>query len=102
MRRPGTVWTVDWAGRPAAGPEVGHLVRHISARGIVTGFFRVTSVRQVNVRKPLPEGYSARYRVGASRVGDRRPEGEAWDWTLTAFPRKPKPPIDKDPFSPLL
>lgn len=105
MRRAGTTWTLDWAG--GAEPTVGQVIRCCRADGIVKGYWRLTSVRLVKHRKPLPDGYIARYRIGVRFVSNdihevRRLTGAGAAWTLYEHPRKPKPTIAHDPFSPLL
>jgi len=102
MRRAGTTWTLDWAGKRQ--PEVGHVVRRVREDATVAGFWRLTSVRLVRNRKPLPDGYVARYRVGVQFVAKARHElhGISVDWTMYDHPRKPKPSIAQDRFSPLL
>lgn len=101
MRRAGTTWTLDWAGESS--PEVGHVVRRVRSNGIVAGFWRLTSVRLVRNRKPLPEGYVARYRIGVEFVAKKRSDlrGDV-NWTMYDHPAKPKPSITHDRFSPLL
>lgn len=104
MRRTGPAWNLDWAGDGA--PEVGHVVRRVRTDATVAGFWRLTSVRLVRNRKPLPEGYVARYRIGVEFVGKIRRDlhiaGIGVDWTMYDHPRKPKPSIDHARFSPLL
>jgi hypothetical protein len=111
MRR-GKQWTVDWGaeGGGPSSPAVGHIVHRITPTEACGGYWRVTSVRQVKVRKPLPPIYAARYRIGIEEIG----EPERVDWTMRDHPRRPKPrpfppmrgrlPADpsRDPFSPLL
>lgn len=101
MRRRGTTWTLDWAGESP--PEVGHVVRRVRDNGIVAGFWRLTSVRLVRNRKPLPEGYVARYRIGVEFVAKKRGDLQGGvNWTMYDHPAKPRPSITHDRFSPLL
>lgn len=54
------VYTIDvYAG--GVHPSVGHVIRRLSARGVVLGFLRVLAVRSVRVR--VSRGEEARYRV---------------------------------------
>lgn len=100
-RRGGHRSRIDWGGDGA--PSVGDVVRRVSGKGYVIGYWRVTSVRLVRNRNPLPEGVSARYALVADFISSNHP-GIAVDWTMTDYPRRQKPKLDPstDRFSPLL
>lgn len=98
-------WTVDWGaeGSGPSAPEVGHVAHRFTATGACGGYWRITSVRQVKVRKPLPARFGARYRIGIEEVG----EPEMVSWTMHDHPRRPRlpsalPDPSNDRFSPLL
>ena len=91
-------WTVDWAG-PPYGPQVGHVVRRFTPTSQDAGFYRVTAVREIRTRKPLPHPHTARYAVQATYIGH---ESRRSDWTLyTVRAPKLRSP-ERDRFSPLL
>jgi hypothetical protein len=100
MRRKGRPYTVDFYSEDHQVPEVGHLIRDVSHKGLVRGYLRVLSVRLVKVR--VSRGEVARYALRIERLS-KQPQGESVSFTVTAYPPTPKSkPLADDPFSPLL
>ncbi len=94
MRKKPRRHIVDFFDPAEAAPVVGNVIRYLSHKGIVLGYLRVLSVRQVKVR--VSRGEVARYALQVERLEGKPPEGA--NWTMTQNP--PKPKVDR--WSPLL
>lgn len=104
-----TSWRVDWT--HSWPPAAGQVVKRLTATNQDGGYWRITGVRQINVRTRLPYGYTGRWSVHVEYIGDRYDDPVAW--TCHAWgKRNPAPPpaqpfpkpkdISEDRFSPLL
>lgn len=101
MKRKGTRWRVDWFGQGNS-PEPGQLVMHVSPGG-TESFARVTSVRVVANRSPLPAGASCRYLVSVDRIAPVPRDQVVWvchGYARQRATRDHDP--SNDPMSPLL
>jgi hypothetical protein len=100
VHRGQTRWRIDWRGEGS--PEVGHLVRYVTPTSQCS-YARVTSVRVIRNRNPLPPDVLCRYAVTVRRFDDK-PAGEAVSWTCYAHakPKRKPLPIDVNPWLPPL
>lgn len=61
--------TVDFFDPKEPVPEVGHLLRYVSATAVVSGYFRIIGVHQVRVR--VSRGELSRWRLSLERLETR-------------------------------
>lgn len=87
MHKKLTHFTVDFYREDEPVPEVGTVLRYVSAVKKVASYFRIRSVRPVQVR--VSRGEVARYALGLERL-ERRPEGEPVKLTTYSYVRKAK------------
>ena len=99
MRRKGRPYTVDLYKDDYTVPEPGNIIRDVSYKGLVKGYLRVLSVREVKVR--VSRGEHSRYALRIERLAERS-STEDVSFTVTAYAPKPKEPSDRDRFDPLL
>lgn len=85
-------WRVDWKGEHE--PEPGQLVRFVTPTGKAS-YHRVTGVRVVMNRNPLPEGVTCRYAVKSIRL-DGKPLSELASWTCFSYSKPKTMPKDLD------
>jgi hypothetical protein len=94
MRRKLRRYTVDFYDKSDPEPTPGNVVRHVSSKNIVLGYWRVVTARRVKVR--VSRGENSRWLLGIDRLDGKPPEGVTF--TVWDNPRKPR--VDR--FSPLL
>lgn len=79
-------WRVNWPVNRAA-PNVGDVVHRFTPTQQDAGYYKVTSVRVIDHRKPLPPGFDTAYRVGYEYIGD---EHRPANWCLYEHARPAK------------